>query len=348
MLDHLGEHAAATLLMRAVEQVCGAGIVTPDLGGKATTAEATRAVCEAGAGDECMTLRSMLFIPGDSERKLAKGESSPADALIFDLEDSVAAERKPVARGMVRAYLDSRPERGGQQLWVRINPLSTDSALPDLAEVAGGAPDGIILPKPDSGADVIRLDNYLTALEAREGLPPGRIRIIPIATETAKALFHLGSYAGSSPRLAGLTWGAEDLPAALGAATNRNPAGGYAFTYELARSLCLAAAVAAGVQPLDTVFTDFRDAEGLDADSRAARQAGFTGRLAIHPAQVEIINAAFTPSEAELAHARRVLDAFAASPGAGVVGLDGKMLDMPHLKQANRVLTIAARAAARS
>ena len=295
-----------------------------------------------------MILRSMLFVPGDSERKLAKGLSSPADALILDLEDSVAPDRTGMARGMVRAYLDSRPGRDGQQLWVRINPLSSDKALADLAAVVGGAPDGIMLPKPDSAADIVLLDHYLTALEAREDRPIGMIRIIPVATETARAVFTLGSYAGCSPRLSGMTWGAEDLSAALGAATNQAPGGGYAFPYEMARSLCLAGAVAAEVQPIDTVFTDFRDRDGLLSQSRLSRQLGFTGRLAIHPDQVAPINAAYSPAEEEIAHAQRVVAAFAAAPGVGVVGLDGKMVDMPHLKQAQRLLGMAALMARRA
>ena len=288
-----------------------------------------------------MILRSMLFVPGDSDRKLAKGETSPADALILDLEDSVAPDRTSIARGMVRAYLDSRPDRTRQQLWVRINPLSTEKALPDLAAVTGGAPDGIMIPKPDSAADIVVLDHYLTALEAREGLPAGGIRILPVATETARSVFALGSYAGCSKRLAGITWGAEDLSAALGASTNKAPSGAYAFTYELVRSLCLAGAVAADVQPIDTLYVDFRDPAGLSADSRQSRQLGFTGRIAIHPDQIVPINAAYSPDADEIAFARRVVDAFTASPGTGVVGLDGKMLDMPHLKQANRLLAMA-------
>jgi citrate lyase subunit beta/citryl-CoA lyase len=272
---------------------------------------------------------------------LAKGETSPADALILDLEDSVAPNRTTIARGMVRAYLDSHPDRTRQQLWVRINPLATDKALPDLAAVVGGAPNGILLPKPDSAADLVVLDHYLTALEARDGLELGTIRIIPVATETARAVFALGSYAGCSARLTGMTWGAEDLSAALGASTNKGAHGAYAFTYELARSLCLVGAVAADVQPIDTLYVDFRDPAGLTADSRQSRQLGFTGRIAIHPDQVALINAAYSPDEAEIAFARRVVDAFNASPGTGVVGLDGKMLDMPHLKQANRLLATA-------
>lgn len=295
-----------------------------------------------------MILRSMLFVPGDSERKLAKGAGSLADALILDLEDSVAPDRTSVARGLVRAYLDSRPDRTRQQLWVRINPLATDQALPDLAAIVGGAPDGILLPKPDGAGDIVLLDHYLTALEAREGLPLGAIRIIPVATETARAVFALGSYAGSSARLAGLTWGAEDLSTALGASTNRAAGGAYAFTYELARSLCLAGAAAAEVQPIDTLHVDFRDLAGLAADSRMSRQLGFTGRIAIHPDQVAPINAAYSPDASEVAFARRVVAAFEAAPGVGVVGLDGKMLDMPHLKQARRLLAMAALMEARA
>lgn len=286
-------------------------------------------------------LRSMLFVPGDSERKLAKGAGSAADALILDLEDSVAAERTAIAREMVRGYLDAHPDRQERQLWVRINPLSTPAGLLDLAAVVGGRPDGILLPKPESAADVVMLDHYLRALETRDGVPLGSTSIIPIATETAGALFTLGSYAGCSPRLVGLTWGAEDLAAVLGASTNRAPGGGFAYPYEMARALCLAAAVAAGVQPLDTVYADFRDLSGLAADAQASRHSGFLGRMAIHPDQVAVINDAYTPAAAEIAHAQRVVDAFAASPGTGVVGLDGTMLDMPHLKQARRVLALA-------
>ena len=286
-------------------------------------------------------LRSMLFVPGDSERKLAKGAGSAADALILDLEDSVAAERTAVAREMVRGYLDAHPSRDERQLWVRINPLSTPAGLLDLAAVVGGRPDGILLPKPESAADVVMLDHYLRALETRDGVTLGSINIIPIATETAGALFTLGSYAGCSPRLVGLTWGAEDLAAVLGASTNRAPGGGFAYPYEMARALCLAAAVAAGVQPLDTVYADFRDLAGLAADAQASRHSGFLGRMAIHPDQVAVINDAYTPTAMEVAHAQRVVAAFAAAPGTGVVGLDGTMLDMPHLKQARRVLALS-------
>ena len=291
-------------------------------------------------------LRSLLFVPGDSEKKLSKGIESPADALILDLEDAVAPSRTQIARGMVLDYLRSRPDRSKQQLWVRINPLSTPAALLDLV-IIGGAPDGIVLPKVNSGKDVTQLSNYLDALEVREGLPQGAIRIVPVATETAAAMFNLGTYAGCSPRLAGITWGAEDIAAALGASTNRRTAGSasgeYDHVFQLARALCLTGAAAAGVQPIDTIFSDYKDPVGLEADSKYARQSGFTGKVSIHPAQVEIINRAFSPSEEEIVWSQRVVDVFTQNPGLGTVGLDGKMLDMPHLKQAQSVLALAAR-----
>ena len=285
-------------------------------------------------------VRSILFVPGDSERKLLKAASSNADALILDLEDSVAASRTAMARDLVLDYLKSHTDRSRQQLWVRINPLITPAALLDLMIVAG-SPDVLMLPKVDSAADVVRLSHMLDALEVREGVVARRVGILPVATETAAALFTLGSYAGCSPRLAGLTWGAEDIAAALGASTNQGPDGGYDHVYQLACSLCLAGACAAGVQPIDTIWPDFSDEVGLLASARLGRQRGFTGKMAIHPVQVDVINAAFSPSEQELVWARRVVAVFNENPGLGTVGLDGKMLDMPHLKQARRVLAMA-------
>ena len=279
-------------------------------------------------------------MPGDSEKKLAKAEGFGADVLILDLEDAVSAERRPAGRALVREYLSAHRVRKSE-LWVRVNPLSSGLALADLAAVMPSAPDGIVLPKTDSGADVAALAHYLSALEAREELPDGRTRVLPVATETARALFHLHTYTEVSQRLAGLTWGAEDLPAALGASTNRGPDGELAFVYQLARALCLAGAVAARVQPVDTVYPDFRDSAGLEQVCVRARVDGFTGKIAIHPDQVPIIQRAFSPSEAEVAHARRVVAAFRASSGAGTVGLDGQMLDKPHLVQAERVLARA-------
>ena len=287
-----------------------------------------------------LPLRSWLFVPGDSERKLARAATSGADAVILDLEDAVAPGRKPLAREHVAAFLAATP-RGDRpaQVWVRINPLDSGLALADVAAIVAGAPDGIVQPKTDTPADVRRLSNWLDAFEAAHGITPGSIGILPVATETARAPFALGDFADARlERLHGLTWGAEDLATALGASTNRAASGEWAFTYQLARSLCLLAARAAGVEAVDTLYVDFRDDAGLAAACRAARAEGFTGRLAIHPAQVPIINAGFLPSPAEVAHAERVLAAFAAAPGSGTVGLDGRMIDVPHLKQAERLL----------
>jgi len=281
-------------------------------------------------------VRSLLFVPGDSEKKLAKAQASGADVLIADLEDSVAAERKPAAREITRAFLAA--SAGAVRRFVRVNPLGSGLILADLAAVVGARPDGIVLPKAEGGEDIARLGHYLAALEAREGLPEGAIAILPIATETAGAIFALASYAGSSPRLCGVTWGCEDLAAAVGAADNRGADGAYLPPFELARSLCLFAAAAAGVAAVDTVFTDFRDEAGLEREARAAERCGFTAKMAIHPAQVGAINRAFTPDAAAVAWARKVVAAFAANPTAGVIGLDGKMLDRPHLRAAERVL----------
>ena len=287
-----------------------------------------------------MTLRSFLFVPGDSEKKLGRGPGSGADALILDLEDSVAPARKVRARSMVADYLQREAGNGGigPQNWVRINPLD-EGGVADLAGIVRPGLAGIMIPKIDGAADVVRLGHYLDVMEDREDLRPGGIRILPVATETAKAPFGLASIAsGSFPRLHGLTWGAEDLSTALGASTNRDESGGLAFTYRMVRSLCLMAAKAAGVEAIETLYADFRDLDGLLASCAAAAQEGFAGRIAIHPAQVEAINQAFSPSEADVAHARRVIEAFAAQPDVGTVGLDGKMLDIPHLKQAHLVL----------
>ncbi len=285
-------------------------------------------------------LRSMLFVPGDSEKKLAKAASTPADALILDLEDAVAVERLVTARGMVCEYL-LQHHRGQQQAWVRINPLQTDLALKDLAAVMPGRPDGIVLPKPLNARDVIQLDHFLSALETREGIALGSTRIIPVATEVAGALFELNSYAGASPRLAGLTWGAEDLATAVGASTNKDAHGEFDFTFQLARSMCLLAASHAQVQAIDTLTVDFRDTDRLTKDVLRARQSGFTGKLAIHPDQVLPIHAGLAPDAHEVAHAQRIVDAFAQAGGAGAVQLDGKMVDKPHLTQALRLLQLA-------
>jgi citrate lyase subunit beta / citryl-CoA lyase len=291
-----------------------------------------------------LPLRSMLFIPGDSEKKLSKVDDCGADAVILDLEDSVAPENKAAARRLVLEFMAQRPRgKRNLQLWVRVNPFDTGLTLEDLAAVVAAAPDGIMQPKTDNPEDVRRLSYYLDALEAAHGIEAGSIKILPVATETAVAPFHLGDFASAGlERLMGLTWGAEDLSAAMGASTNVDANGEWAFTYKMARSLCLLAAHASNVQAIDTLYVDFRDDEGLRKSCRNARAEGFTGRIAIHPAQVDGINESFMPSAEEVAHAQRVLDAFAANPGAGTVGLDGKMIDIPHQKQAQRVLAQAA------
>jgi citrate lyase subunit beta/citryl-CoA lyase len=285
-------------------------------------------------------LRSLLFVPGDSEKKLAKSISTSADALILDLEDSVSPDRTSIARSMVAEFLKAHSNRK-QQLWVRINPLQTPLALHDLVAVMAGKPDGIMLPKPLNAKDAQQLDHCLSALEVREGLALGSTRIIPVATEVAGALFDLQSYAGATPRLQGLTWGAEDLATAVGATSNRDASGEFTFTYKLARSLCLLASAHAEVQAIDTLSVDFKDMKALAADVHNARREGFSGKLAIHPDQVEIINQGFTPSANDLSHAQRIVDAFAQAQGAGAVQLDGKMVDKPHLTQALRLLQLS-------
>ena len=285
-----------------------------------------------------MTLKSLLFVPGDSEKKLAKAASTGADALLLDLEDAVSQDRLPIARGLVLDYLKSH-DRSSQQVWVRINPLNTQLSLPDLVAVMPGKPDGIVLPKPLNASDVLQLDHFLSALEQREGINAGHTRILPVATEVAGALFSLNTYAGCSARLAGLTWGAEDLATDLGATSNKNDNGEFDEAFVLARSLCLLAAAHAGVQAIDTLSVDFRRADSLQADVQRAKRQGFSGKLAIHPDQVAIINAGFTATPEELQHAQRIVDAFAQAGGAGAVQLDGKMVDKPHLTQALRLLS---------
>lgn len=285
--------------------------------------------------------RSLLFAPGDSERKIAKAGASGADLVLLDLEDSVADANKPAARVIVAAHLRSAART--QPQWVRINPLDGRHALADLAAVVAARPDGIMLPKA-TRADADRLHHYLTALEVAAGLPQGGIAVIAIATETAPALFGLGDYAGT-PRLAALTWGAEDSATALGATGNRDENGEYDFPYQLFRALCLAGAAAASVAPIETIHADFRDLDGLARVAAKARRAGFRGMMAIHPDQVPVINAAFSPSAAEIEQAQRIVAAFAAAPGAGTIGIDGAMFDLPHLKRAQAVLAMAGKTA---
>lgn len=280
--------------------------------------------------------RSFLFVPADSERKMRSAETSGADALIFDLEDSVAEDARPAARQLAAEQM-----LGRANIWVRINPLRSKDAQLDLAAVMPSAPTGIVLPKPDSATDTIELARRLDGLEKKNGLDIGRTKILPLCTERPQALFSLDGYVGATERLAGLTWGAEDLSAALGASENRDSGGEWLPPYELARSLCLMAAAAAGVVAIDTVFTDFRDLEGVARYAANARRDGFSGMLAIHPGQVEIINKAFVPTDEELSYARRIVELFAANPGAGTLGLDGNMLDRPHLLQAERLIALA-------
>ncbi|HEX4738903.1 MAG TPA: CoA ester lyase [Allosphingosinicella sp.] len=278
-----------------------------------------------------MRLRSLLFVPGDRPDRMEKALRVGADALILDLEDAVAASAKPEARWAIAAFLDANATA---PLWVRINPLESGEAEKDLAAILPVHPDGIVLPKAEGGASVAELTRRLT--EAGNATA----QILAIATETPAALFQLGTFGGQR-RLAGLTWGAEDLPAAVGAVTSREADGRYTPPYELARSLCLFGAAAAGVAPIETVYPAFRDLEGLAAYAGRARRDGFTGMMAIHPDQVPVINAAFTPSEADVAHARAIVAAFDANPGAGALSLDGRMIDRPHLIQAQRTLAAA-------
>ena len=271
--------------------------------------------------------RSWLFVPADSEKKIAKALASDADAVIFDLEDSIAPARKEQARQILKD-LPARSE--GPQWWVRINPLDSEHFKADLGLFASADFEGVVLPKAESGADVAQLAHRT-----------GNLPVHAIVTETAASLFGLLSYRDPKSPLAAMSWGAEDLSAALGASSKYGADGELGFTYKLARSLCLAGAAAAGVQPVDGIFADFKDDKGLRAEAEAAALEGFTGKLAIHPAQVPIINAAFAPSKDQIAHARSVVAAFAAEPGAGVLSVGGKMVDRPHLVQAHRTLARA-------
>jgi citrate lyase subunit beta/citryl-CoA lyase len=294
------------------------------------------------------SIRSWLFVPGDDAKKQDKALASGADALILDLEDSVTAELLPKARARVRNYLASHRERSQQQLWVRVNALASGKLADDLSLVMAGAPDGIVLPKVSAAREALEVGGLLTDLEEKFGTPSGHTQLLVIATETPQAMFGLGGYVSiANPRLAGLTWGAEDLSAALGAAA-RDADGAFTFTFELARSLCLLAAACGGVPAFDGVCADYRNNDALLKEAARAARDGFAGKLAIHPAQVEAINAAFTPQAAEVAQAEAVVAAFSANPTAGVVGLNGQMLDRPHLLKAERILERAARVAVRA
>ena len=290
-----------------------------------------------------MIIRSWLFVPGDSDRKLAKGRGNPADALILDLEDAVSDDRQDQAREMTCAFLKENPDRSQQKLWVRVNPLDHDFSLTDLAAVMPGAPDGIVLPKVHSAVEVNRMADFLLAIEVREGLELGSTKILSVATETAASLLTFHTYLDNvTDRLSALTWGGEDLAAALGASDNQHPTSGdYDDPYLYAKSMCLATSRAIDAQPVGCVWVNFRDLQGLENDCLRDRRTGFIGKIAIHPDQSEVINRAFTPSEDEISYSQKVVDLFEKEPGVGTIGLDGKMLDMPHLKQARNVLALA-------
>jgi citrate lyase subunit beta/citryl-CoA lyase len=286
-------------------------------------------------------LRSFLFVPGDSERKLARASAVEADALILDLEDAVAPSRKELARDAVADYLRDRQADAQQSLWVRINALNTDQSLQDLTAVIPARPDGIVLPKASSPQQVIQLAQQLDELEKNAGHPVGRIGIIPVATETAEAVFQLDAYVRDMPRLRGLTWGAEDLSVVIGASGSRDEAGNLLPVFQQVQSMVLLAAAVAGVQAIETIYAHFDDLDGLKTAIVQSRRQGFTGMLAIHPSQVSVINAAFLPTDEEVERARRVVEAFDNANGAGAIRLDGKMLDQPHLEQARRVLELS-------
>ena len=286
--------------------------------------------------------RSYLFVPADSERKIAKAADADADALILDLEDSVAPHARPAARELAADFVKDRDDA-----WVRINPIDTEDAQADLAAVIAAAPLGIILPKPRSADDVVALASQLDELEAQHGIAAGQTKIMALCTERPQALFTLHSYIGATPRLTALSWGGEDLSSALGASANRDDDGEWLPLYEMARSLCLCAAAAAEVAAIDTVYTDYRDMQGLSKYAANARRDGFSGMLAIHPAQVDVINRAFMPTAEEIEYAERIIALFDDNPGAGTLGLDGAMIDRPHRVQAERLLELARTLAAR-
>ncbi len=284
-------------------------------------------------------MRSWLFAPGDSARKMEKCTASAADIALFDLEDAVTVEEKPKARTMVREFLQSQ-DSGLERLWVRVNPIDGPHLLDDLAAIMPGKPGGIMLPKARGRDDVELLDNYLSAFEAAFDIEQGATKVIALVTETAEAMYTTGDYAGA-PRLVAMTWGAEDLAASLGASENSNADGSYGFTFQLARSMCLVGAATANVLPIETIQSDFRDLDSLRQRAEQVRRDGYRGMLAIHPAQVDVINKAFTPGEEELAAAQEIVDLFAANPGVGTIGYKGGMLDRPFLMRAEALLRLA-------
>ena len=285
--------------------------------------------------------RSWLFAPGDSERKMTKAMEGDADIVLIDLEDAVAEEAKLAARVLVRDFLTANAAQHAR-LWVRVNPMDGPHTLADLAAVMPGRPGGIMLPKVNGCQDVERLDHYLSAFEAGNGIVIGSTKVIVLVTETAEAMFHTGDYK-DAPRVVALTWGAEDLADSIGASSNRNPDGSYGFTYELARTMCLLGAATAGVAAVETIQGDFRDLEGLKLRAEKVRRDGYRGMLAIHPAQVPVINAAFAPNAQEVAEAEEIVALFAANPGIGAIGWKGGMLDRPYLSRAQNLLRLAGR-----
>jgi citrate lyase subunit beta/citryl-CoA lyase len=287
---------------------------------------------------EVFNARSWLFAPGDSEKKMVKATGTAADIVIFDLEDAVAPENKPLARTMIADFLKSQTN-GRERLWVRVNPLDGPHTLVDLAAVMPAKPGGIMLPKSRGRADVELLDHYLSAFEVANGIEQGSTKVLVLVTETAEGMLNTGVYK-HAPRVVALSWGAEDLADDLGASENRNPDGSYGFTYELARSLCLLGAATAGVLAIETIQGDFKDSEGLRKRAEMVRRAGYRGMLAIHPAQVDVINAAFTPTAEEIAAAQEIVEVFAANPGVGTIGHNGAMLDRPHLARAQALLKL--------
>lgn len=282
------------------------------------------------------TARSWLFAPGDSEKKMTKAMEGDADIVLIDLEDAVAPDAKAAARPMVHDFIKANPAQRGR-LWVRINPFDGPHTLLDLAAIMPAHPGGIMLPKVYGRDEVEKLDHCLSALEVANGIEEGSTPVIVLITETAEAMFHTGNYKGA-PRVVALTWGAEDLADSIGASSNRNADGSYSFTYELARSLTVLGAATAGVTAIETISADFRDLEALKARAEKVRRDGFRGMMAIHPAQVPVINEAFTPTEAEIAEAQEIVDVFAANPGVGAIGWKGGMLDRPYLARAERLL----------
>jgi citrate lyase subunit beta/citryl-CoA lyase len=283
-------------------------------------------------------MRSLLFVPGDAERKLAKALTAGADMLLIDLEDAIAPDGKALARDRTVEFLAGLDGLDRPPIYVRINDLESGLAEADLAAVVPAAPEGIMLPKAQSGDDVRRLAGMLDTLESDAGLDAGGLGILVLAAETPSAVLKMHTFEGCGPRLKGLTWGTEDLATAIGAATNREGDGRYTGPLRLARDLCLYAAAAAGAQAIDTVYADYRDLEGLERECREAARDGFTGKMAIHPAQVPVINDVFTPDREEIETAAKIIAAFEATPGAGVVGFEGRMLDRPHLVKARRTL----------